>query len=189
MSKIWHFPRWRYALRGAALVGLIVILPPLSGSFGEASAQCMARVQTGVGSNIAALAQRCGTTVGDIRRANPGRDLNRPGLVAIPGGRTSVVPNTLNNTVAPAPPPIRATRQRPVVQPAPTFRQPGQAPLRRSSLDAGWTDTASYGVRRGDTLSGIAAARGISVQSLIQANPGIQPNRLAIGQTIHIPTR
>jgi hypothetical protein len=61
---------------GVAL--LLVLMPPLVGT-GTALAQCTARTQTGVGSNIVALAQRCGTTAGDLRRANPGRNLNNPG--------------------------------------------------------------------------------------------------------------
>lgn len=147
-----------------------------------ALAQCSARVQTGVGSSAVALAQRCGTTVGDLRRANPGRNLNKPGLLNIPGGRTSVVPDSLNNEIAPAPPAIRATRQKPIVRPAPTFKDSsvrGQAP---SAATAGL-----YEIRRGDTLSAIASRSGLSVQTLLQANPGVVPTRLSVGQQIRIP--
>lgn len=45
----------------------------------------------------------------------------------------------------------------------------------------------TYVVRRGDTLSGIAAAHGLKVRDLVQANPSIDPNRLRVGQTIRIP--
>ena len=68
-------------------------------------------------------------------------------------------------------------------QPAPTFRQPGEPSIRGAVEGSG----ARYAIRRGDTLSGIATARGISLSALIEANPGIAPNRLSIGQAIVIP--
>jgi LysM repeat protein len=172
---------------GGAFVAAAMVFSaaPLPGFDTDALAQCTARTQTGVGTNAVALAQRCGTTVGDLRRANPGRDLNRPGLLRIPGGRTSAVPDSLNNDIAPRPS-VNATRQAPIVQPAPTFRQPGEQPMRRSSLDTG-NAGGSYAIRRGDTLSGIAASAGVPLSALVRVNPGIQPNRLSVGQTIVIP--
>ncbi|WP_126010818.1 LysM peptidoglycan-binding domain-containing protein [Georhizobium profundi] len=171
---------------GGAFVAAAMVFSaaPLPGFGTDALAQCTARTQTGVGTNAVALAQRCGTTVGDLRRANPGRDLNQPGLLRIPGGRTSAVPDSLNNEIAPRQG-LNATRQAPVVQPSPTFRQPGEAPMRRSSPDAG--GNGSYAIRRGDTLSGIAASAGVPLNALMRANPGIQPNRLSVGQAIVIP--
>jgi LysM repeat protein len=167
------------AVSAVAATGLILIIPPLSGLTGETLAQCTSRLQTGVGSNVVALAQRCGTTVGDIRRANPGRDLNSPGLLTIPGGRTTVVPNTLNNAIAPAPPRIRATRQRPITSNA---QQPpaGSGPAGQPA--------GIYQIRPGDTLGAIANRNGISLNSILDANPGVQPNRLSVGQTIRVPT-
>ncbi|WP_157928874.1 LysM peptidoglycan-binding domain-containing protein [Pararhizobium haloflavum] len=157
--------------------GAIVASLLLASGVEPAGAQCTSRLQTGVGSSAVALAQRCGTTVGDLRRANPGRDLDRPGLLNIPGGRTSAVPNTLNNEIAPRPPRIRATRQKPIVsqggRPAPTMRQE--------------TGGALYRIQRGDTLGAIARSRGLALQSLLQANPGVVPNRLSVGQTIRVP--
>lgn len=46
----------------------------------------------------------------------------------------------------------------------------------------------SYTIRPGDTFYAIAARYGISLQALIAANPGVDPNRLVVGQTICIPT-
>jgi hypothetical protein len=82
----------------------------------RAAAQCTARVQTGSNPNLAALAARCGTTVGDIRRANPGRNLQGGALLNMPGGAVSVVPNTLNNSVAPSPRPLAPIRQAPPIR-------------------------------------------------------------------------
>jgi len=45
----------------------------------------------------------------------------------------------------------------------------------------------SYIVRRGDTFSSISRIFGVTVESLIQANPGINPNALLIGQKLCIP--
>jgi LysM repeat protein len=47
---------------------------------------------------------------------------------------------------------------------------------------------ATYIVRSRDTLSGIAKAHGVSLRALIEANPQItNSNRIAVGQTIHLP--
>jgi len=45
-----------------------------------------------------------------------------------------------------------------------------------------------YTIRAGDTFFGLAARFNVSVQELIAANPGVDPNRLQIGQQICIPT-
>lgn len=44
-----------------------------------------------------------------------------------------------------------------------------------------------YVIRRGDTLGGIAKAFNITSQQLANANPGINPNNLYVGQIICIP--
>ena len=44
-----------------------------------------------------------------------------------------------------------------------------------------------YKVASGDTLSGIAKKFHISTRSLVDANPGVEPTKLKIGQTLHIP--
>ena len=44
-----------------------------------------------------------------------------------------------------------------------------------------------YTIRAGDTLFALSQQFNISVQAIINANPGIDPNRLQIGQTICIP--
>ncbi|HHV27445.1 LysM peptidoglycan-binding domain-containing protein [Anaerosalibacter bizertensis] len=44
-----------------------------------------------------------------------------------------------------------------------------------------------YTIRSGDTLYSIGQRYGVSVQELMAANPGINPNNLRIGQTICIP--
>ncbi|HEX7057356.1 MAG TPA: LysM peptidoglycan-binding domain-containing protein [Bacilli bacterium] len=44
-----------------------------------------------------------------------------------------------------------------------------------------------YTVKSGDTFWSIAAQHGVSVQSLMAANPGVNPQFLFTGQTIFIP--
>jgi len=45
----------------------------------------------------------------------------------------------------------------------------------------------TYVIRAGDTFFSLARRFGISVEALIAANPGVDPNNLQIGQTICIP--
>lgn len=44
-----------------------------------------------------------------------------------------------------------------------------------------------YAIVRGDTLINIAARNGITLDELMAANPGIQPDALVVGQSITIP--
>ena len=46
----------------------------------------------------------------------------------------------------------------------------------------------SYTVESGDTFAKIAQKTGISLQSLLDANPGVDPRRLRIGQSIVLPS-
>ena len=48
--------------------------------------------------------------------------------------------------------------------------------------------SAGYTVRLGDTLSGIAAKHGVSVQALVNANRISNPNLIRAGQTLTVPS-
>ncbi len=48
--------------------------------------------------------------------------------------------------------------------------------------------TTSYVVRSGDTFFSLAARYNVTVDAIMRANPGVDPNRLYIGQVICIPT-
>lgn len=50
------------------------------------------------------------------------------------------------------------------------------------------TGTMPYTIKAGDTFYLIARTFGISVDALIAANPGVNPNNLQIGQVICVPT-
>jgi phage tail protein X len=49
-------------------------------------------------------------------------------------------------------------------------------------------DRYPYHVQPGDTLYSIAGRLGVSLHDIMEANPGLDPYRLRIGQTICIPT-
>lgn len=66
----------------------------------------------------------------------------------------------------------------------PNLIHPGQA----VHIPGGSQAATSHTVQRGDTLSGIAQQAGVSLSSLIAANPQISnPNLIYPGQTVHIP--
>src|SRR5690606_17282025 len=46
-----------------------------------------------------------------------------------------------------------------------------------------------YVLRGGDTLSAVASSHGVSLSRLMDANPGVDPLRLQVGQKIRIPAR
>ena len=48
-------------------------------------------------------------------------------------------------------------------------------------------NAGSYAIQAGDSFSKVANAKGISLQDLLNANPGVDPKRLQIGQMIVIP--
>jgi g-D-glutamyl-meso-diaminopimelate peptidase len=45
----------------------------------------------------------------------------------------------------------------------------------------------SYVIQRGDTLYRIAQKFGLTVNEILRVNPGVDPNRLMVGQTINLP--
>jgi LysM repeat protein len=77
-------------------------------------------------------------------------------------------------------PPLEASNP-PVVAPVET-NPPVVTPM-----PAPETSTTEYIIVRGDTLSKIAKKYGVSVRAIEDANPGIQPTKLKVGQKIEIP--
>jgi N-acetylmuramoyl-L-alanine amidase len=71
-----------------------------------------------------------------------------------------------------------------------------QAPRQNSSADidqaSAFNPTAvgagNYMIQAGDTLSKIATQSGVDLKALMDANPGVDPRRLRIGQAIVIPS-
>lgn len=56
-------------------------------------------------------------------------------------------------------------------------------------LDPAASQCTLYTIRSGDTFFGLAQQNGITVNDMINANPGVDFNRLQIGQIVCIPTR
>lgn len=162
------------------------------------------------GDTLYSLARRYGTTVDALTRANPGIDPNSlrvgqlicipvaaappgPPGAACPAGSTPYVIRSgdtfyaiarrFNTTVA------ALTAANPRVDPnnlrvgqlicIPTAAAPPTA-----ACPAG---SAPYTIRSGDTFYRIAQRAGISLSALTAANPGVDPNRLRVGQVICVP--
>jgi LysM repeat protein len=70
-------------------------------------------------------------------------------------------------------PPVFATNPPPVVAPTP--------------MPAPESATTEYVVVKGDTLGKIAKRNGVTLKTLEEANPGIVPTKLKVGQKISIP--
>jgi LysM repeat protein len=80
---------------------------------------------------------------------------------------------TTTETNPPVTPTVVTTTQNPPTTPAVTPDNPGVA-----------TD---YVVAKGDTYSTIAKSKKVTVRALTDANPGVEPTKLQIGQKLHIP--
>jgi LysM repeat protein len=77
---------------------------------------------------------------------------------------------TLTPTSTPQPPTATPTQtQTPTPSPTPT------------------PEFLVYEIKRGDTLSGLALQFGTALEAIQAANPGLDPNRLEVGQEIRIP--
>lgn len=60
------------------------------------------------------------------------------------------------------------------------------APAAEAAVDAAVTGT-TYAIEAGDTLNKVAGDLGVDLQALLDANPGVDPRRLRIGQEIKVP--
>jgi membrane-bound lytic murein transglycosylase D len=60
-------------------------------------------------------------------------------------------------------------------------------PVALASVTRSAKSSTSHKVKRGETLSEIAKQYGTTVRSLTQANSGLRPSRLRIGQTLRVP--
>jgi LysM repeat protein/HAMP domain-containing protein len=57
-----------------------------------------------------------------------------------------------------------------------------------ATVAASTAEGGSYLIEPGDTFARIAQQMGVSLQALLDANPGVDPRRLRIGQNIVVPT-
>jgi LysM repeat protein len=91
----------------------------------------------------------------------------------------SAVTNTPPAFVETSNPPV-ATSSAPVVVSAP-------APVETTLPPTVPAGAAEYVVVKGDTFGTIAKKNHVSVKAIVDANPGVEPTKLKIGQKLHIP--
>lgn len=151
------------------------------------------------GDTLFSLAARFNTTVQEILQANPGLDPNRLFIgqqICIPTPQPPVCPGFIYTVVLGDTIFSIATRFNTTVQ-AILQVNPG---LDSNRLFVGERICIPvpqplpcpgffYTIVAGDTLFSIAARNNTTVQAILQANPGLDPNRLFIGQQICIPVQ
>ena len=136
-----------------ALVGVGLFQPA------AAQDQCGAEYRVVQGDTLAGIAERCGTTVQALMRAN--EQISDPSRVNI--GWRLEVPGAANGG-----------------------RNGGQV---RDGLTPGEDGTAAdrYEVQPGDTLYSIARAAGVTLAALLDANRGVDAYNLLVGQMLDLP--
>jgi LysM repeat protein len=111
------------------------------------------------------------------------------GLMALlmQGCGQSKEPATPTETTSSNPPPafVEATNP-PVTTSTPPVVVTAPAPVETSVPTAGGGVT-EYAIAKGDSFSTIAKKFHVSVKAITDANPGVEPTKLQIGQKIHIP--
>jgi len=128
------------------------------------------------GDTLAGIAERFGVSLDDLRAANPGVDPSRLTV----GAAIKLPPQAAGTTPQPASPtPAEQATEPPPTEPAATATP--EATNTPTSLGQ------TYTVQSGDIPETIAAKFGITVEALLAANPGIDPNNLQIGQVLIIP--
>lgn len=93
------------------------------------------------------------------------------------------------------PPPMVETSTLPVLPaprlgpgaPAVTGPAPGVVPTPPPTAPLGPAPSTEYTVVAGDTMYGIARKVGVPLRSLLDANPGVDPRRLRVGQKLVVP--
>lgn len=88
----------------------------------------------------------------------------------------------LTNRVSPTV--TTATRAEPAASPAASAPK---APPRAIAAAAGASGGRVYVVKAGDSAYSIARRNNVKLEALMAANPGLEPRRLRIGQTLNIP--
>lgn len=105
-----------------------------------------------------------------------------PACTRSAGGPASALPTIGINRATPNPaetllPPTRLPGA-PILTPTPDPTRALPTPIARPG---------EYVIQPGDTLGNIARAYGLTLEALIAANPGVDPNWLAVGQVIKLP--
>ncbi|MGH7954202.1 MAG: LysM peptidoglycan-binding domain-containing protein, partial [Limisphaerales bacterium] len=96
----------------------------------------------------------------------------------------NVTPPEETNNFAPETNPPEMVMSNPPVEPSPIVTNP---PIVTPTVQTPENSGTEYVVIKGDSFSKIAKKFGVTVRSLENANPGITPTRLQIGQKLLIP--
>ncbi|ADE54125.1 LysM peptidoglycan-binding domain-containing protein [Coraliomargarita akajimensis] len=75
-----------------------------------------------------------------------------------------------------------------VSEPAATDVRTPESSAPTETVDTASTASGVYVIESGDTLQRVSNTTGISLQAILDANPGIDPRRLRIGQQITLPS-
>ena len=113
---------------------------------------------------------------------------------AVPSGSVEVPPVVSSNTAAVAPiasiAPLTSSPGTTTVAPiTPTTPTPVSAltPV-APSLSPSASSASEYAIAKGDTLAVVAKKHGVTLKALQEANQGVDPRKLKVGQKIQIPT-
>jgi LysM repeat protein len=124
------------------------------------------------------------STTGSDQAANP---LPAPPPVDTSTPAVAQVP-PVTTPVSPVIPPVATQNPTPI--PSPVVTTPVQTPVMPvtppSTIPAA-TAGGQYVVASGDTLAAIAKKNGVSLKSLQEANAGVNPRKLHVGQKLQIP--
>jgi LysM repeat protein len=129
------------------------------------------------GDTLAGIADKFGISLDDLRAANPGID-----PLSLRTGQTIKLPSAASTVPATeAPAPVATDTPAPAEPTEPSATDTPGPTNTPSSLGS------TYTVQSGDIPETIAAKFGITVDELLAANPGIDPNNLQVGQVLIIP--
>jgi LysM repeat protein len=104
------------------------------------------------------------------------------GLVMLEGKRTLAPPTELTEAVATNMPPAFVE----TTTPAPTNNPPAGVEEATQPQPVAQSGVNDYTIVKGDNLVNIAKKFHVSVKAITDANPGVEPTKLKIGQQIHI---
>ncbi len=134
------------------------------------------------GDTLAGIASRFGVSLEDLRAANANIDAS-----SLSVGQTIRLPQDASPAAA------GATSEPPTAAPATVEIANTPAPPPNTPAAASTSTPESLGqtytVQQGDIPVSIAAKFGITVEALLAANPGINPNNLHIGDVLVIPPK
>ncbi len=101
----------------------------------------------------------------------------------IPPVSTTAMSNAAMSTLPASQPVATQPMPAPTVASTPAVVTPAPA----APAEAAMSDGKGYVIAKGDTLGAIAKRNSVSLKALMDANPGVSPKKLKIGQKIQIP--